>query len=163
MAVPRTPLEIRFWRFVDKTEDACWLWTGAKTHFGHGIINGGGKNGRTLRVHRVSWELHFGAIPPDLCVCHHCDVPACVRPDHLFLGTRQHNNADCARKGRYDRVNRPKGMRHWGAMLSDDQVREIRQIYAGGLATYQNLALKYNVSYQQAWRIIQRKAWRHID
>jgi len=48
-------------------------------------------------------------------------------------------------------------------MLSDDQVREIRQIYAGGLATYQNLALKYNVSYQQAWRIIQRKAWRHID
>lgn len=164
MAIPRTPLEIRFWRFVDKPDDlfACWLWTGAKANFGHGIINGGGNRGKALRAHRVSWELHYGPIPDGLLVCHHCDVPACVRPDHLFLGTKQENNADCARKGRYDRVKRPKGSRHGMSKLTDDDVRQIRQIYLDAKPTLRSLAQQFGVSLQQIFQIVHRRSWRHL-
>ena len=161
MTIHRISLQTRFWKFVDKTE-GCWLWTGATTDFGHGLINSGGKHGKAIRAHRVSWELHFGAIPDGLLVCHHCDVPACVRPDHLFLGTKLHNNADCARKGRYDRVKRPKGSRHGMSKLTDDEVRQIRQLYLDAKPTLQALAGQFGVSLQQIFRIVHRRAWQHL-
>src|ERR1019366_3384667 len=112
----------RFWLNVAKSKDGCWLWTASVDSGGYGVFDTG------RRSHRYSWELHHGPIPPSdglivTCVCHHCDNPRCVRPDHLFLGTQGDNMRDMAEKGR--------GARHAGesnprAKLTAAIVRSIR-------------------------------------
>lgn len=89
-------LAARFWLNVQKTE-GCWLWTGRRDGAGYGQIF---VQGRRIGVHRLSWLLNCGEIPEGLFVCHHCDVPLCVRPDHLFVGTHDDNMRDAAIKGR---------------------------------------------------------------
>jgi hypothetical protein len=86
----------RFWSFVERTE-SCWLWRGAQRGSGYG-----GFHWRNIShyAHRKAWELINGPIADGLHVCHHCDNPPCVRPDHLFLGTQADNNHDRDRKGR---------------------------------------------------------------
>lgn len=98
MATSYRPLDERFWEKVDKTGD-CWLWTSPPRSGGYGGI-GEPITGRMLAAHRVSWELHYGPIPDGLCVLHQCDVRLCVRPDHLFLGTKQDNTQDMIAKSR---------------------------------------------------------------
>ena len=95
----RTP-DIYFWPRVKKS-DGCWLWVGGKGN-GYGYV---WHDNRTKRAHRVSWEMAYGPIPLGLFVCHKCDTPLCVRPDHLFLGTAKDNIEDCFIKGRL--VHRP--------------------------------------------------------
>lgn len=97
----RRPIEDRFWEKVQKT-DSCWLWTGSKQgRMGYGYLHIGGKKDRKpSRAHRLSWVIHNGPIPDGLYVLHKCDVPACVNPDHLFLGDHKANMQDCASKGR---------------------------------------------------------------
>ena len=77
----------------------CWLWMGCRNERGYGYISYG-KNQRLKRVHIVSWLLHFGEVPDNICVLHKCDNRACVRPSHLFVGTNQDNTDDMLRKGR---------------------------------------------------------------
>lgn len=91
-----TPKE-NLWKHVKKTE-TCWLWTGAKTISGYGCMR---VNGENIVAHRVSWEILNGDIPNGLCVLHKCDVRPCIRPDHLFLGTRGDNARDAMSKGRH--------------------------------------------------------------
>ncbi|MGJ0510229.1 MAG: HNH endonuclease signature motif containing protein [Methylocystis sp.] len=92
----RSP-EVRFWEKVIRG-DGCWEWTAAKSVRGYGTF--GLRKGKMVPAHRMSWELTYGKIPDGLIVCHHCDNPECVRPDHLFLGTYSDNTQDMIRKGR---------------------------------------------------------------
>lgn len=88
----------RFWSKVQKS-DACWLWTKGTTHGGYGRFTLP-RNIGTVMAHRVSWELAFGPIAAGLKVLHRCDVRACVRPDHLRLGTQKDNIRDAVAKRR---------------------------------------------------------------
>jgi hypothetical protein len=88
-------VEERFWSKVERTDD-CWLWT-ASLVGGYGRIK---VDGRGEYAHRLSWEMSHGPVPDGLCVLHHCDVRRCVKPGHLFLGTRLDNNKDRDQKGR---------------------------------------------------------------
>lgn len=76
---------------VEKPESGCWLWTGATKNGHHGCIKLGGRKGPVLYNHRVVWEALHGPIPAGKIVMHKCAVPACVRPDHLELGTHSDN------------------------------------------------------------------------
>jgi len=86
----------RFNEKVDKTSD-CWLWKAAKDKDGYGKFK---MNRKDYQAHRASWEISIAPINPGMCVLHRCDVPSCVNPDHLFLGTRLENNQDRDAKGR---------------------------------------------------------------
>ena len=92
----KTPDEERFFAKVDKT-NSCWIWTGSHTTDGYGGFYAYGKK---IRAHRWSYEFHKSPIPDGLSVCHACDVPACVNPSHLWLGTARDNAIDMVRKNR---------------------------------------------------------------
>lgn len=104
--------EARFWAKVDKSGD-CWIWTAAKTGRGYGNF---ALHGGNIAAHRYSWEITNGPIPDGRGVLHECDTLACVRPDHLFLGTQRQNVADMIGKGRarYPGATNPQsGDAHW--------------------------------------------------
>ena len=119
------PLNERFARkYIPEPNSGCWLWTGSSNHRGYGTINAGGPTPGSRLAHRVSWTLANGEIPDGLWVLHRCDVPSCVNPDHLFLGTHDANMEDMVAKGRS--VHR-HGERNPRAKLSDGDVEFIRQ------------------------------------
>jgi hypothetical protein len=86
-----------------KADTGCWLWTGLKDRDGYGLINSKNKN---IRAHRWAAKYLKGLDIDDLCVCHSCDTPSCVNPEHLWIGTNADNNADRVAKGRTTRYNK---------------------------------------------------------
>ena len=111
----------RFNEKVRKT-DGCWLWTASVVSDGYGQM----WLGRTMvRAHRLSYEIHKGPVPKGLFVCHRCDVPRCVNPDHLFVGTNQDNQRDSASKGRTRNANPSKTHCMRGHEFSPENTRVV--------------------------------------
>jgi hypothetical protein len=148
-AIRHTPLAERFWLFVDKS-DGCWEWRGFCVPDGYGRLKNDGKQ---LKAHRVSWELHNGPIPDGMWVLHHCDNRKCVRPDHLFLGTHQDNMDDMTTKGR-----RPTCDSHGMAKLTREQVAAMRQARKEGLS-YSEIGKAFGVHNTTAHRAVTGLTW----
>jgi ribosome-binding protein aMBF1 (putative translation factor) len=111
-------------------------------------------------AHRYSYELAFGAIPDGLLVCHRCDNPICVRPDHLFLGTALDNVRDACAKGRAVTGTRVKGSAT--PKLTEEMVRQIRHERATQGTSYLKLAEKYGVNFSAIGHVITRRNWKHV-
>lgn len=137
--------ERRFWDKVAKG-DSCWLWMASVDKKGYGQINNGIKPYTMLKAHRTSWIIHKSD-PGELCVLHRCDTPACVNPEHLFLGTTADNNQDMWSKGR-NRFQKSNP----SSKLSVEQVGEIRQLRSDGIKL-RDLAAQFNVAESTISRI----------
>jgi hypothetical protein len=110
------------------------------------------------------WELHHGTIPPGMDICHTCDVRACCRPEHLFIGTRLMNVRDCIAKKRNGAVTKPssyrRGIRHHAAKLNPSQVADIRAIYQAGGVTKAMLARQYGIARTTLHSIVTYRTWK---
>ena len=149
----RTDWGDRFLQHVDDSGD-CWLWTGALNH-GYGWM---AIAGTQMMTHRVSYLLHHGDLPDGAAICHHCDNPPCVNPEHLYAGDQATNVADMVTR---ERLVNPQGEAHGKARLTVDQVRTLRSMYAEGGATQVELSAIYGINQAHISRIIRRKAWNH--
>lgn len=144
----------RFWANVDKSGD-CWIWKGHKIERGYGLVHVG-KFGNIL-THRISWHLAHGPIPSGMFVLHNCpggDNPSCVRPDHLWLGTRIENNADRVKKGR-------SAVGESLSKLTEAQVLEAHARWANG-EPQKNIAKDLGISRNNLSVLLCGHTWKHL-
>lgn len=144
------PLDIRFWEKVNKT-DSCWLWTGSKNNTGYGRV---GVRGKLLLAHRVSFEMVNGKIKKGMNVLHKCDIPSCVNPNHLWLGSHKENMKDMYKKGRAcTGEDRPQ------SKLTIKKVEYIRERYKIGDISQRELAKEIGISQPILCQVINKKRW----
>lgn len=141
----------RFWEKVDKSGE-CWVWTAATFSTGYGAFRLGK---RQMKAHRVAWLIEHGKDPLGF-VCHRCDNPLCVRPDHLFVGTAADNMRDRNQKGRTSQRERSPHCK-----LGEDVRAKIRSEYKRGSKKSGVVALskKYGVGASTISRIVAGR-WR---
>lgn len=138
-------LEERFKQKVLPVSCGCHLWLGCVDRGGYGFFRHQKKN---LKAHRVAYKLHYGFLPQDTLVCHTCDNPSCVNPEHLFVGSNQDNQRDAVSKGRH----------RSGSVVTQEIADEIRQLKSFG-SSQASLAKKFNLSDAAVSRIVNRKRW----
>jgi hypothetical protein len=153
------PLEDRFRSYSGpQTQNGCIPWIGMLTNKGYGFIHSHERR-TMLLAHRVAYEFAFGPIPEGLGVCHHCDNPACVNPDHLFLGTHAENMADMKAKGRgRTSIGEARPL----AKVTEADVKAMRECYALGNTTLKELGNQYGLSDSSVSSLINRKTWKHV-
>jgi predicted XRE-type DNA-binding protein len=145
----------RILKKVKRSESGCLEWTGTRTTGwgGYGYIR---INKKMFLAHRVSYSIHTGEIPNKILVCHRCDNPICIEPSHLFLGTDQENIDDMMSKGRQKSTARTSNGR---AKLSEEDVIEIRRLYATGNFTHRQIAKEFGMSKSQISNVIRKDQW----
>jgi len=148
----------KFWSHVDKSGE-CWEWQGYCMPSGYGHWR---YKGKTHLCHRLSWMFTNGEISDGLCVCHHCDNPKCVKPDHLFLGTHADNVRDKVTKGRA-RGKTMFGEDNPASKLDKRQVRRIRHLRKECGFTLSRLAELYDVSIATIHRVIDGTTWSNVS
>ena len=156
-------IENSFWKRVDKT-NKCWLWKGGKYGGGYGKFDYSDKE-REWTAHRYSYCLANKCTRESIkgwMICHHCDVKLCVKPDHLYKGTAQTNSRDAVERNRIQ----PKCLRGTDihtAKLTEEDVREIRRLYARGFSKME-LARKYGLNEKatQIFKIVNGLSWKHV-
>lgn len=135
-------------KFVPITKSGCWIWTGRiAREYGRFLFKG-----KNNLAHRVSYMLYVGAIPKGLKVLHRCDVPSCVNPNHLFLGTQLDNVRDMFSKGRQPKCKANTN----SAKLTLVEVNEIRK----SNRSVKELSLSYGVTRETIYNIVNYKTWR---
>ena len=143
----------RFVAFVSpEPNSGCWLWCGSIVHGGYGKFKISNVN---FIASRVAFTMFVQQIPQGMVVCHKCDTPTCVNPEHLFIGTQRENVADREAKGRG-----AYGDRH-RSKLSSSQVIEIRRLFKRGARNI-DIAQQFNISQALASFIKNRRLWRCI-
>lgn len=154
----------RFWEKVNvKGVDDCWEWNASRVEQGYGRFM---HNGKTVRAHRLSWIIENGEIPAGMQVCHKCDNPPCVNPNHLFVGTPKDNAQDKVKKGRSSAgaKNPMYGSKRFGehnpnVKISRAIADQIRTEYSSGLVTQAALATRFGISQVAVSQIILNKRW----
>lgn len=130
----------------------CWLWAGAVDEFGYGRIRTGGRS--KTRTHVLSYQRHVGPVPSGKVVRHRCDMPSCINPDHLIIGTHLDNVQD-----RVDRKRSARGVGHPLHKLTEDDVRAIR----ADKRSQREIAAAYGIaSHTIIGRIKRREDWKHV-
>lgn len=148
-----TEIERDFWSKV-KIGPGCWEWQGTGMGAGYGQFC---RKPLRMGSHRVAWTLVFGECETGKDVCHHCDNRRCVRPSHLFVGSRKENMADAVAKGRH-----AFGERGGGARFTADQIKEVRQLHREGISR-SALAKQFGCSYFHVRDIVLRRRWKHVE
>lgn len=150
------PVEQRFARKVAyQPLCECHLWTGAVNKFGYGKLAVG--DGKWMFAHRFAYKTYKGDIPADKSVLHKCDVPACVNPDHLYLGDYKRNALDREER---KRGNHAYGVRHGRSKLTPEQVSQIREQYATQKFSFRQLGKIYGVDGKTVGDIVRNKLWK---
>ncbi len=156
--------EVRFWMAVTKDgpilrgmKTRCWVWTKHRCVLGYGKFKD--KGCVPWLAHRFSWRLVHGSLPDNLCICHHCDNPSCVNPDHLFLGTPKDNVKDMTVKGR--RVDH-RGEQHGRSVFIETDIVDIRKKSLQGMS-YKKIAKLYGVSASAISHVVKRRVWKHVE
>ena len=151
MARPTTPLKEKILRgAIPVPESGCWLWEGGVNPMGYGKTSMGKK---TITAHRASYEVFVGKVPDGLFVLHRCDVPSCVNPSHLFLGTQADNINDKVNKQR-----QAKGERHGMSKITEEVAAKIK--FGGG--PHAVAAKKYGISACMVSQIRSGMYWKHV-
>ncbi len=142
----------------------CWLWTKSVIR-GYGTL-GAGICGQA-RAHRAAYEAFIGPIPDGMVVCHRCDVPRCINPSHLFLGSQADNIMDMVSKKRHSNgriskhPNMPKGERMGQAKLTDAIVADIRRRARSGEG-FRALSREFGVDHAIISLAARGITWSHV-
>lgn len=139
-------------------EKTCWEWKGVIDAYGYGILS---DNNKSLKAHRISYEIYYAEPLNDYHCLHKCDNPSCVNPLHLFAGTNLDNMRDKIQKGRCYTGNQ-KGENNGASKLLDDQVLKIRELYKSGKYTTYKLAEMYSVHRSTISYIVNNKTYKHL-
>ena len=151
----KTELE-RFWEKVDRKSSGCWEWQAATDKDGYGIFT---YQGKMYKTHRLSIILDGHDIPSGMMVCHHCDNPGCVNPDHLYIGDAWSNMADKVERGR---AYCPQGEKHHHAKLTENDVRGVRAAVRFGFNT-KSVARIFGVRQEHVNKIVRGERWSHVN
>ena len=140
--------EERLERYIERIPEAgCWIWTGATLSNGYGKFRDA--NMKSALAHRATYEYYKGKIDADKYVCHTCDVPSCVNPNHLFAGTPTENQQDSKSKGRMKKAKFKLDRK------TVDQI--MAQLKLG--ASQREISYMYSISQSMVSMIKTRKVW----